>query len=592
MRRESRSPPIIFAMLLLVAGASPSFGQYWSGYIAAHDGVQLATDVYLPLGEAPWPVVLVRTPYDKRDPGHYADWCRTLNQHGYACVAQDCRGRFASGGTDTLFRDASRDGLATLEWIALRPWCNGAIASAGGSAMGITGYAMAAQAPPELKCLMVSFASPDLYHQIIFHGGSLREELVVNWLERQGSSDLLAELRDHRVGASWWDDYDYLSQASTVNLKALHFGAWWDLYIQGPIDGFRHYQHRGGPGAVGNQHLIMGPWTHHSLATPWMAMVDEIERTTGEFTYPDNAFPGAWPFGEDEWQLLLDWLGYCLADQPTAAAGWPAARVYLMGAVAEQGAPGNRWVDLEDWPPQSATVPFYLTALNELERKPPADGQLILEIDPGDPVPTLGGPNNFRNLEVDGRLMGAGPYDQRQVEARDDVLVFTSDLLEQPLTVMGRVRCRLWVRPDTPDFDLSVRLTDVYPDGRSMLMLDGIQRARMRCGDDQECFTQPGVPVAIEVDLWSTAMVFNAGHRLRVAVAGSNWPRFEVNPSDGGDIDNGTPIVARPELLFGADYPSAILLPLVDSGRLPSGRRSPTPAAPEPKTAHVAWVGR
>ena len=128
--------------------------------------------------------------------------------------------------------------------------------------------------------------------------------------------------------------------------------------------------------------------------------------------------------------------------------------------------------------------------------------------------------------------------------------------------MMGRVRCRLWVLPDTLDLDLSVRLTDVYPDGRSMLVTDGIQRARFRCGDDRECLLTPGVPTLIEVDLSSTAIVFAAGHRVRLDIAGSNWPRFEVNANDGGDLNHGTPTIARPRILTGPDHPSALLLPV------------------------------
>ena len=142
------------------------------------------------------------------------------------------------------------------------------------------------------------------------------------------------------------------------------------------------------------------------------------------------------------------------------------------------------------------------------------------------------------------------------------MLVFTSEVLAQPVHVMGRVTARIWIRPDTPDLDLSVRLTDVYPDGRSMLILDGIQRARMRLADDEEHFLTPGVPVEIEVDLWSTAMVFNSGHRIRVAIAGTNWNRFERNTNDGGDLNDPNYVVAYPDILFGPDYPSSIELPI------------------------------
>jgi predicted acyl esterase len=564
---------LVAGVIFLVMSAVGLAGaQDWSGYIAAPDGTLLATDVYLPVGEGPWPVVLTRTPYDKLDPGHYPDWCRILSQHGYACVAQDCRGRYASAGTDTVFRDAGPDGRATVVWITSQSWCNGAVASVGGSAMGITGYAMAASPPPGLKCMVAAVASPDLYHHVFSQGGAVRWSLASNWLAGQGSLHALDEFLDHRLHDDWWQSFDFLPTADSAAVKVLHFGGWFDMYIQGPLEGYSHTRLLGGDQAAESQYLIMGPWQHFTLATGWMAQTYAAGHTVGELTYPDNGFPGGWPFRGDEWQMLLDWLGYCLQDQPTSAADWPSVRVYLMGAVGEEQAPGNRWVDLDQWPPVSRQGSLYLSADSQLSWVPPEAGQQLLEIDPDNPVPTLGGPNHFGDLVVAGRPMGIGPYDQRQIEARSDLLSFTGPVLRSPLTIMGRVRCRIWLQADTPDLDLSVRLTDVYPDGRSMLMLDGIQRARMRCGDDQECFLEPGEPTEIEVDLWSTALVVNAGHRIRVDVAGSNYPRFEVNPNDGGDLTTGTPIVARPALLFGEQYPSALLLPVIDRPRRPARR--------------------
>jgi len=188
---------------------------------------------------------------------------------------------------------------------------------------------------------------------------------------------------------------------------------------------------------------------------------------------------------------------------------------------------------------------------------------VVVRMDPADPVPTLGGSNLHPDLEVDGRAMGDGPYDQRPIEDRPDVAVFSSQPLEEALTVMGRVRCRIWLRPDTRDLDLAVRLSDVYPDGRSMLIGDGIQRARMRCGDRRECLLTPGQPALITVDMWSTAYVFNSGHRIRVSLSGSNAPRFEVNPNHGEDLNGDAPaVIARPDLLLGAPYMSRLELPV------------------------------
>ncbi|HNX51212.1 MAG TPA: CocE/NonD family hydrolase, partial [Thermoanaerobaculaceae bacterium] len=206
-----------------------------------------------------------------------------------------------------------------------------------------------------------------------------------------------------------------------------------------------------------------------------------------------------------------------------------------------------------------------------LNQELPAGGQRPFTSDPARPVPTLGGANLFET--VDGHAQGVGPQDQLEVEQRADVLVFSSPVLTRPLTVVGPLRARLWVQSDTPDLDLAVRLTDVYPDGRSMLVTDGMARARMRCGDDRECFLSPGEPAELLVELTSTALVFNTGHRLRLSVSGSNWPRFEVNPNHGGDLNSpGAARVAHPTLLVGPAHPSRLELPVFRPSMFPRRR--------------------
>jgi putative CocE/NonD family hydrolase len=276
----------------------------------------------------------------------------------------------------------------------------------------------------------------------------------------------------------------------------------------------------------------------------------------GELRYPANA-------ELDYLDLVLPWFEHTLMDRSNEVLDWPAARVYLMGAVDEAGAPGNRWVELDSWPPPHRATALWLTPDGGLTTGVPEPGEVVVEMDPTDPVPTLGGANLHPGLEVDGRAMGDGPFDQRPIEERTDVVTFTTDALDDALTVMGPVRCSFWIRPDTTDLDVAVRLTDVYPDGRSMLVLDGIQRARMRCGDRRECLLTPGVPAQITIELWSTAYVFASGHRIRISVSGSNSPRFEVNPNHGGDLNGDDPeVIARPSILVGAPYMSLLELPV------------------------------
>jgi len=539
-----RTPRFVFGTLAGLILSVSATAQDITTAVPADDGTPLATDVYLPDAGTSWPVVLSRTPYG-RD-GH-REAAETVTALGLAYVVQDTRGRFGSGGTDTVFRDDAEDGRATLRWVAAQPWCNGRIATLGGSATGITQYLLAPDAGPELVALTSAVATPDLYHHAFVQGGAIREALIWNWLAEQGSLYMYDEVRHHRLRGSWWDVAAV--EETRVTAAGLHLGGWYDVFAQGTLDAFTRFQERGGDGARGRQCLVMGPWTH-----------DLGESRVGQLTYPPQA-------EIDLEGLYLPWLSRWLQDADPGVDAWPAVRVFLMGAAGEPGAPGNRWLDLPGWPPAADTLALHLAADGRLTAQAPPAGALDMDVDPTLPVPTLGGANLFPELLVAGRRMGAGPYDQRPIEARPDVLTFTTDALAEPIAVMGRVTCTIWVEADTPDLDLAVRLTDVYPDGRSMLVLDGIRRARSRCGDEAECPLNPGEPTSLTVDLWSTAIVFNAGHRIRIDLSGSNAPRFEVNPNHGGDLNDATlaPVLARPRLRFGPDHPSRVDLPVSGS---------------------------
>ncbi len=414
-------------------------------------------------------------------------------------------------------------------------------------AFAITHYLSAPGANSALRSISPVVATPDLYHHAFLQGGAIREALAVNWLDGQDSGFFFDEVREHRLKDAWWDRAEVLKQSGSIHAAGLHVGGWYDIFGQGTLDAFTALQQDGGSGAVGRQYLIMGPWTHGGLFT----------NLTGGLIYPLNAV-------RNPLNMLLPWYDATLRGDTSEIDHWPAARVYLMGAVGETGAPGNEWIDLDEWPPPVQPRRFYMSAAARLVIKLPAPGDLTLLSDPSDPVPTIGGANLHSSLMVNGRKMGAGPQDQRPIEKRSDMLTFTTEVLAQPVTVMGPVRAKIWLVPDTSDLDLAIRLTDVYPDGRSMLVLDGIQRARMRCGDDTECLLIPGEPVELTVELWSTALVFNAGHRIRISVSGSNWPRFEVNPNNGENLNLMVPgQVAQPRVLFGPDHPSRLELPVL-----------------------------
>lgn len=561
-------PLLAVALALLTPGAGAAAPAF-STTVSAPDGTALATDVYLPLpvphGLPPFPAVVMRTPYGRTD---LAGVCEALTWLGYACVAQDVRGRGGSGGENTVFRDDGPDGRATVAWVANQWWCDGKVATLGPSALGITQYVLSPGAPGALKAMIPLVATPEFYHHGVFQGGALRRELVVTWLEGQGAQSFLEELLAHRVRDEWWAPAEILAHAEHIHTPGLHIGGWYDIFLQGTLDAFSTFQHHGGPGAAGRQRLIVGPWAHSGVGD-----FDGGEPRVGELVYPPNAIRN----------LLLDvrdFLDRWLRGGTPAVDDWPAAQVYLMGAAGDPDAPGNHWVDLPDWPPPAIRHPLFLAADGELAVLPSKAGERVLPIDPEDPVPTRGGAILFPDLEAGGEAIGSGPRDQQELEAREDVLVFTSPPLHRPLTVMGRIQARVYLVPDSPDLDLSVRLTDVYPDGRSMLVTDGVQRARFRCGPDRECLLTPGEPVELLVDLWSTALVFNRGHRIRLSFAGTNYPRFEVNPNTGDHPSegvNGTP--AFPVILWGENTPSRVELPVVRTPRPPARRLGPRPAA-------------
>jgi predicted acyl esterase len=538
---------LTLAAFLVPAAA---LAQTFSTTIAAPDGTALATDVYLPVGAGlgPWPVILQRTPYGK-GANTVKDACLLFNVWGYACVGQDERGKGASGGHYTGYADEGADGRVTLGWIASQWWCDGDVGTFGASALGMAQYALSPGAPPALKCMVPIVATPDFYHDAVYQGGALRYALTHGWLEDQDALDVFAELVAHRLWDAWWEGFSVLPKVSAVNVPALHVGGWFDIFQQGTLDAYESFQHLGGPRALGTQKLIVGPWTHYGT----------FQNSAGQLTYPLNAI-----FADDFFTVVRDWFDFWLKGRRPGVARWPNVRVYLMGAVGEADAPGNTWLELPDWPPPASTLPLYPDAGHGLGVEEPEAGGLVLLADPSDPVPTLGG------AELSSE---AGPYDQRPIEALGDVVGFTTAPLVDPLTVVGRVRCRVWVRADTPDIDIAVRLTDVYPDGRSMLVTDGVQRARKRCADDRECFLAPGTPTELVVDMWSTALTFARGHRIRIDISGSNAPRFEVNPNDGGDLNApGPAVVAHAVLLLGFGSATRLELPVLRPSPFPRRR--------------------
>lgn len=507
------------------------------------DGVKLATDIFLPPGSGPFPVVLARTPYNRTKRNESAP---SFTQSGYAFVNQDMRGRHASEGENLPFIGCGwgehQDGVDTIEWLKKQPWCNGSIATIGGSAGGITQNYLAGAAPQGLKAQYISVAPADMYSEVSYIGSAFRKADVENWLTGNRFDPRALEIqRAHPSYDDYWRSNDTSLKFSVMNVPAVHIGGWFDMFAQGTLSQFIGRQHHGGPGSRGTQKLIMGPW-HHGIG----------KMPAGELTFPQaNRVPAQYD--------ALRWFAHYLGGQDNGVEKEPAVAYYVMGDTSTPGAPGNEWRYADDWPLPATETAAYLTADKTLDLHAPQQPAAYQEytFDPAAPCPTIGGQN---------LTLARGPMDQRRVEDRADTLVFTSAPLDKPLEITGRLWAKLYLSSSAVDTDLSVRVCDVYPDGRSMLMTEGMQRLRYRHSREKPELLTPGKVEEITVDCWSTSLIFNTGHRVRVTITSSNYPRFDINPGTGQPWTAATvPVKQTNRIHCSAEHPSRLLLPVIPS---------------------------
>lgn len=510
------------------------------------DGVKLATDVHRPTNETrKYPALLIRTPYGRAVGRQFAV---NLCKIGYVVVSQDMRGRFDSQGKPVpIFANEGvegehADGHDTMNWITSQAWSDGKIGTWGGSALGIVQNMAAPSAPPALKGQCVIMAFSDYYHQCAYQGGVWRTELIEKWLQSQklmeGNYDLF---RSHPTYDAFWKKLNTESLAAKVDTPGVYIGGWYDIFLQGTINAFQSVQERGGPNAKGRCYLVIGPVGHGGLS--------KDVKYPNAIASPINVF------------APLNLYEYWLKGAEAGVLGLKPVHYYVMGDFTDVTAPGNRWRSADSWPPPAKDTPLYLHADGTLGLAPPteSDASRTYKFNPEAPVPTLGGQTLF---------LAKGPVDERPTEARQDVLTFSTEPLKKPTEITGRITAKLNVSSDCPDTDFTVMLCDVYPDGRSMLVTDGIQRASLRGGCEERRPLEAGKTYAIDVDLWCTSIVFNAEHRIRVLVSSSNSPRFEPNPNTGAAHlePGGATRVATNTLHLSTAHPSSIVLPVYDGG--------------------------
>lgn len=543
-------------------------------YVCTRDGFPLLTDVYLK-DSSPRPVLIVRGNQIR---------CKTKDPVGadYHLVVQDIRIPTAGVHDPNFIHSADKDdGHFLLEQIGdpnAFPWCNGVMAMQGASNAGIASYLAAPSATPKLRGIEPSFATGDLLNYGFFNGGVLHHE----------TADLYATSY-YPDGGLAWEDYANLpiwetrylikdSDASATQVAGFHKSGWFDAFSQGTLDSFSRLQKAGNPAWQNRQKVVIGPWVHGGTVPSPIPI---------SFPSPQPSAPSLLDY-ETMWKQCVFGVG------PTPCEAWEnlkAVNVYHMGAP-----PGTEWRKYDTWPPPATPYPLYFASGNNLVSNTPipSPGVFVFTSNPNSPCPTLGGTNNLISLEPSLRPGGtSGPLDQQQIEARQttprDVAVFTSGPSGPNGTwIVGRIYADVWIETTLPDVDLFIRMTDVYPDGKSILMAQGIQRARYRNGVCPQLYLSP--PQRIRIDLGSTALVLPQGHKLRVIVSAAagpslnttNPPLYDINPQNGDDYI-GQHLVVRPGTItiqFGGAYPSALVIPVPTGTTLPPDLRPNTTPCP------------
>jgi putative CocE/NonD family hydrolase len=473
------------------------------------DGVLLATDVVVADDGRPHPVLLVRTPYSRASLREGYDPVQ-LARSGWAVVLQDVRGRIDSEGEFRAFAQEVEDGYDTLEWCTQQEWCDGRVVMAGASYNGATQWLAAASGHPALKAIAPAVIGSDLRAHFCYQGDVLQEGLRAGWAIAIAGSGKDPELAADAVAAvvEWpealhdpdrfsrllpeyatWRDDDELWWKSTsvpvreLALPAWHLTGWYDVFCEGSLETYAEALAGGAP-----QRLVVGPWAHVNL----------YQQLVGDVDFGGAAQGLALGLPAQMQQFLRAALDG--EDVPTGAA------VFVMGE--------NAWRELPAWPPTTTPLRWTFSEQGVLSA-------CAWQHDPADPVPTHGG----RTLL--GPLPPAGPVDQRPVHQRDDVVVWTSEVLNEDLCVMGTLLLEVLLTSSSAQADLCATLCDVHPDGRVLNVVDGVLRD----------VGAPGEARALEVRVGSTAMVFRAGHRLALALSSSSWPRFDLSPAGSVAID-------------------------------------------------------
>lgn len=544
------------------------------------DGAVLRADIYRPKAEGKFPVLLVRTPYDKTGETSFA---LKAAGRGYAVIAQDVRGRFASEGVWYPFKNESRDGYDTVEWAAGLPYSDGKVGMYGGSYVGATQMLAAIGSPPHLAGICPDVTASNYHDGWTYQGGAFEQWFNESWttglamntvrrrvessgdplsgiavlpllsypilpaLSTEGLAPYFSDWLEHPNYDAYWKQVSIEEHYGQIRVPIFSTGAWYDIFLRGTLRNYAHLKTEAGTEAARrNQRLLVYVGGHAGGSS---------NRKVGGVDFGERL-----PFDLNE--SILRWYDWVLRGQSNGVDREKPVKIFVMGR--------NEWREEDDWPLERAQNTRYYLHSSGAAQGLAGNGSLSTAIpatektdeyvyDPHDPTPTIGGPLCCGALPT-----GIGPEDQRQAEARNDVLVYTTPSLTTDLEITGPISLELYVSTSAVDTDFAGKLVDVWPNGFAQNLTDGILRLRYRNSQAQPEFAKPAETYHITLDLVATSNVFLAGHKIRLEVSSSNFPRFDRNMNSGEEQARATRTVKATNVVYhDAAHPSALILPVV-----------------------------
>ncbi|MFB3923400.1 MAG: CocE/NonD family hydrolase [Terriglobia bacterium] len=580
MKRQSILAGIAVLCLAIGSAAAESYDITIERGVAAkmRDGVVLRADIYRPKAEGKFPVLLQRTPYDRRGG---VDFGLRAAARGYVVIFQDVRGRYASEGEWYTFKHESADGYDTIEWAAGLPYSNGKVGMFGGSYVGATQMLAAIATPPHLAGIFPVVTASNYHENWTYQGGAFEQWFNESWTSglaqdthdryvRENSNALrwardlpLAKYTLLDLGATdslapyfadwlahpsyddYWKQWSIEEHFDKITVPVYTVAAWYDIFQGGSLRNYLGVKARGGSEAARNGQRLLVVIGGHAGGG----------RKIGEVDFGLDA-----ELNLDE--VMLRWYDHLLKGTSNGAESEKPVKIFVMGS--------NRWREETDWPLTRAAKTRYFLHSSGKANALSGDGALTsaapqsepadrFVYDPADPVPTIGGP-----LCCDAPHLAPGPRDQRPAEARQDVLVFTTPAFKEDFEVTGPVSLELYGSSSAVDTDFTGKLVDVWPNGFAQNLTEGILRMRYRNSREKPEFMNPGEVYKFTIDLWATSNVFKAGHKLRLEISSSNFPRFDRNLNTGEAAASSSRMVKATNTIYhDRDHPSAVIVPVV-----------------------------